>query len=161
MNPENTNQPTTQPIVPEGVNQPVVPQDAVVQDISKLKGFIQKLKQRIKEKRQASESVPVVNKNKLLMISLAVFVVLCILLVAASMYKSLSNGKKVVSVPTPIPEVVINATPTSIVVPSRYATDSAVLELEKSINEVDGQLSGTQIKESQLTPPTFDFAITF
>ncbi len=186
--PQTNTTPDTQPQVaaPAVVEAaPVTPaptsQDAVSQDISKLKGFMAKLKQGIKEKQTLAKAaktsgagsniqvdaakkpsfVGIFAKNKLLLVALAIFVVLCILLVAASVYKSLSNRKPTVVVPTPTPEALINATPSGLIVPSRYATDSAVLELETKINDLDKELTTTSIKESQLTPPTFDFVIKF
>ena len=144
--------------------------DAVRDDIQKVKSLIQKIKDGIKEKRQlakeSKQSEEVVVKkslfsgNKKLIIALVVFLILIVLLIAASLYKSLSNsGNKteiIISSPTPVANVSV----TPIQNPSKYATDSAVLQMESKIKELDTQLN-SNIKESGLSLPSLDFDIKF
>lgn len=46
-------------------------------------------------------------------------------------------------------------------IPSIYALDSVVLQLEEDINTLDGQLSSTVLKENTLDPPKLDYDIRF
>ncbi|MBX4206129.1 hypothetical protein KW795_02930, partial [Candidatus Microgenomates bacterium] len=141
--------------------------------IVKLKSFIQKLKEGIKQKQLeakqgkkngvggSQEKVNIFKGNKLLMVALIIFIVLVILLVFAAVYKSFSGDKKPTVRVTPAPQAIQTATPSAITTPSRYATDSAVLELETKINNLDKDMNSTNINEPQLSIPQLDFNINF
>ncbi len=45
--------------------------------------------------------------------------------------------------------------------PSSYATDSAILEIEQDLKEIDKQLQETDLKEASLNPPLLDMDIEF
>ena len=145
-----------------------LPQDAVSADFLKLKGFIGKVKQGIKEKRELSKNgvtgqpaFKFLKGNKALMFALIVFIILVVFLVAAALFKSLSlPGKPVISLSPPTPVAIfVSPSPESATNPSRYATDSGVLDLEKKILELDKNMSATEIRESTLTPPALDFDV--
>jgi len=55
--------------------------------------------------------------------------------------------------PTPFEEVIIN--------PSAYATDSAILETESKLKEIEKTLGQTDLKETGLNPPILDMEVNF
>ncbi len=55
--------------------------------------------------------------------------------------------------PSPYEEEITN--------PSVYATDSAVLEIEKRIKEIEKEIDQTDLKETKLNPPVLDLDINF
>lgn len=189
MEPNNTNtnpNPQAQPEANPAVNQVPVeqtpqapPKDAFQQDIREVKTLIGRIKQGIKEKRElakqnaqsqaADGQAPTkkglkgfISSNKKIAILMAVFLFFVVLLVVASLYQVFSNrrGPLVVGA-TPTPVASQSATPAAIARPSKYATDSAVLDIEKMITELDRDMSAVDIRESQLTPPNLDYEIKF
>lgn len=162
---------TNQNQLPEAPNQNLQ-SDAISQDIASVKKLIQLFKDKIKEKREANKlgATPVVGEkpksffanNKKLVIALSVFMFFLILLIAASVYKSLTVRNKIAetieALPTPTEAPVI--TP-NLNTPSKYATDPDVVELDKLVNENDQAVNGVVIREAQLAVPVLDFEVNF
>jgi len=85
-----------------------------------------------------------------------VLTILVIILVIAQTSLHLSGFKPPVvpsPSPTPFEEEIAN--------PSAYATDSAVLEIEKRIKEVEKDIDKADLKETGLNPPVLDMEVNF
>jgi len=60
--------------------------------------------------------------------------------------------------PTPIP----SPTPTQMITnPSAYAIDSAVLQIENTLLDVEKDLANTDLRETELNPPVLDLDVNF
>lgn len=63
------------------------------------------------------------------------------------------------------PVIVSGPTPTAVEyipsIPSLYATDETVLNLEQEISVLDREIAGVQLRETTLNPPILDFNINF
>lgn len=95
--------------------------------------------------------------KKIIIIAIVVFIVLVLLLVGVSILSRLMKPKPV-AISSPTPEATfIPATPT----PSRYATDSAVLDIEKNIETLDKELSEVDLDEVNLKPRALKWEVTF
>lgn len=75
-------------------------------------------------------------------------------------YLSLNGNQKNSTkfIPTPIPEDQLKE---ETLFSSPYATDEAILSLEKDIQNLDQELQNTDLKERQLLPPPLDMEIKF
>lgn len=95
----------------------------------------------------------------LIMIPLFLLFVLVLMLTV----KYLTDAIKVS--PTPAPIILNSPLPSPaneiITNPSRYATDSGVLELEKRIKDLDENLGKVDLREPGINPPTLNFDIYF
>lgn len=108
--------------------------------------------------------------NKFLKIILRLFIILIFLMIAVFVgLKLFQSGAVVVKPPVkPSPNILsitLTVTPTPVVYnpmkPSVYADDLVVLKLEQDINILTREIAGTNIKETQLNPPSLDFNISF
>lgn len=95
--------------------------------------------------------------KKVIIIAVVILIVLILLLVGVSILSRLMKPAPV-AIPSPTPEATfIPATPT----PSRYATDSAVLDIEKNIETLDKELSEVDLDEVNLKPRALKWEVTF
>jgi uncharacterized membrane protein len=152
-------------------SQPEKSTDAVSSDIQQLKDLITKIKLGIKEKKEQAKLNKLQDKNsqnpkksffasnKLLVVALIIFLIFTILLIAASLYKSLA-GKKTAPTNLASPTPFVNVINPQISTPSKYATDSAVVDVEKKVKQLDGQMSDG-LNDPDLTPPSLDFNVNF
>ncbi len=95
--------------------------------------------------------------KKILPMILFVFVLLVVGVVGFTVFKNLSKKADPVVVNGPTPTAA-DYYPT---VPSLYADDEEVLKLEETINQLDREIAGTQLRETTLNPPVLDFNINF
>lgn len=157
------------------------PDDPVSQDLQALKKFVGKIKQDVSKnvapvvsKGVASTEVTaasMVNKvdkgalKKVLKIVVILLVVLIIIFAGVMMFKNLKLPAGLSGGNSPTPSSAATPTPTPIVfVPpqkSIYADDPAILKLEQELNVLTREVSGTNIRENTLNPPTLDFNISF
>lgn len=103
---------------------------------------------------------PFFNRNKKLVFIGAGLIILLIILVTIIVFVSRNQRdaqSKQPALPSPSPspfeEEIIN--------PSAYATDSAVLEIEKRLREIDQDLGKTDLKETSLNLPVLDMEVNF
>ncbi len=96
---------------------------------------------------------------KIFVSSLAIVVIL--LLIAIFLFKFIGRKRLEEPVVTPTPSPKASPSTEIIPNPSRYVTDSAVLETEEELDGLDNELSETVIEETTLLPPSLDFEINF
>lgn len=96
------------------------------------------------------------------------FIVILIIIVAfigMQFFKKLPGGGGGGEATPTSEESKLTVTPTPIVYnptkPSIYADDPVVLKLEQDIDLLVREISGTNIKETQLNPPVLDYSISF
>ena len=107
--------------------------------------FLQNLIERVKK----------INR-KLIFIGLGMIIfIIALLIIIFSSFRIAEFKPAVFPSPSPSPfeEEIIN--------PSAYATDSAVLEIEKRLKEIEQNLDKTDLKETSLNPPVLDIEINF
>ena len=142
MNEDNIKQPTAQnnvPVIKQAVN-------TLLPVINKVKVVWMKIPDNIK---------------KILRIVIIVLAALFLLMVVFSAVMKYKSNLPVEVQPSPIvyseppsdEEIVTN--------PSRYATDSGVLEIEENLRNLDKELDNLKVNEINLLPPRLDFDITF
>ena len=134
------------------VSQPAQPSNPLPATPSKGGGLVGFMNS-IPEKLQKIIKRPT-NPKKLVLIGGVILIVIIILSIVLTLLKP--KGQILVSTPTPEPVVPI-ATPT----PTKYATDSAILQLEENIKILDQNLTNTDLKEENLQPRQLDWTITF
>lgn len=144
MDNQQPNTPTPAPVVPSQTPAMVPPPSPVVvkktpKEMIML--FVDGLKQ----------------KKKLLIIPIVIVVLLIVLMVGANLLSRMRNNQAVI-VPTPTPEA---TQPPVTPPPTRYATDSAVLEIEKNVNGLDTELSQVDIDEVNLKPRALQWEVKF
>lgn len=84
---------------------------------------------------------------------------LVILLILASFTK---QGKQVKQLILPSPSPIPASSPVGeVLVPTQYATDPEVLDIEKTMSEFDSKLSSTDLREDSLRVPSLDYAVDF
>lgn len=153
--------------------------NAFKQDVEQVRSLVNKLKEGIKQKRElakknkeeqlaldAQEGGSRLPKKghpqrKLIIVCVIVLVFLTILLIGASLYKSLSNKNIELTVPSPSPEIQVNVDPFLGKNLSKYATDSAIVDIDKKINDLGILMQNTNIREPQLSVPNLDFEVDF
>ncbi len=86
---------------------------------------------------------------------LTLLAILIIVGIVVSKNQSSDQGQLPVlpSSPPSQPEEIIN--------PSAYATDSAVLEIEKRVKEIEQEINKTDLKEISLNLPVLDMEVSF
>ena len=63
--------------------------------------------------------------------------------------------------PTPTPNPSLSPSPTPYIAkPSKYTTDSAILQIEKDLERIQNDLQKVNLKEEELIPPQIDTQIT-
>jgi hypothetical protein len=95
-------------------------------------------------------------KKKYLFLGLGggLFLIIIIIFVTSSLQFSQFKPPAIPSPsPSPYEEEILN--------PSAYATDSAVLEIENKIKDINQQLENTDLKETGLNPPVLDMKVNF
>lgn len=92
------------------------------------------------------------SKKKLLLLTVIAVLLLVLALAAPQLRKMIERPAQPTPSPTPIKESVGTS-------PSAYATDSAVLEFEKMINEIERALKETAFQEPALLPPEIDLKV--
>lgn len=98
--------------------------------------------------------------KRLLMLAGGAFGVIFLLFVVAAIAQSVIRRGVISPTPTPTPEVTLSPEPT-VLNPSRYATDSAILSLEESVKGINRDADSLDIREYNLRPPDLDFDINF
>lgn len=93
--------------------------------------------------------------GKLLMILFPLFILLLLLVLVAISNKSTAPTTSVEATPT------INPTPTVTIPLTRWGNDSNFLETEKTINNLERDLGNVDLKDLNLTLPTFDLNVKF
>ncbi len=84
---------------------------------------------------------------------------LLILLILASFTK---KGRQVTQLILPSPSPIPASSPVGeVLIPTQYATDTEVLDIEKTLNTFDGNLSGTSLSEDSLRIPVLDYGVDF
>lgn len=84
---------------------------------------------------------------------------LFVLLILASFTK---QGKQVKQLILPSPSPIPASSPVGeVLIPTQYATDQEVLDIEKALTTFDSKLSGTDLKEDSLRVPTLDYVVDF
>ncbi len=147
--------------------------DSVMHDMTIFKGIAEKLTSKVKEiaspvvskgmesSNQAASSTKAFAKtDKFKKILPIVFFLVVLLIIGIAGFMLIKNlGKK------ENPTIVTGPTPTSAdyypTEPSLYADDPEVLKLEETINQLDREIAGTQLRETTLNSPTLDFNINF
>ena len=147
------------------------PKDAFQQDIGRLKSLVTKIKEGIKQRRetlkQNAQAAPkpslkgLISGNKKIALLVAILLLLVLLVIAGSLYQVFTRKGSIVVKPSPTPAATETAIPQEITRPSKYATDSAVLEIEKMVEDLDRNMSTVDIREAQLTPPNLDYEVKF
>lgn len=95
---------------------------------------------------------PRLSKKKLLLLTVIAVLLLVLALAAPQLRKMIERPAQPTPSPTPIKESIEAS-------PSAYATDSAVLEFEKMINEIERALKETTFREPALLPPEIDLKV--
>lgn len=95
-------------------------------------------------------------KKKNVFIGIGVLtILLLIIIVVQSTYRISLLKTPVLPSPTPSPFE------EEIASPSAYATDSAVLDVEKRLKEIEKEIDQTDLKETGLNPPVLDMEVNF
>lgn len=148
-------------------------EDSVKEDLKKFKSLIGKYKAKVDDRilpiasSGAQKAASVINTSgevvdksfykKLLKVFFALFFVLILVFIAATLFNILkSKDEHLVSnspTPTPVPYE-----PTR---PSVYAQDEVVLKLEEDIDLLENELIRVSLRENDLLPPRLDFNINF
>lgn len=172
--PEDQSKKPTETKSPEVKDAAAEEEDSVATDIKTFRSFtkrsIAKLSTMLKpyakkggdvSSSAATKAGEIVDKKflrKLVRIFLILFFLLILIFVAIRLFKTSTNGGNgggIANQPTPTP---INYEPYK---PSVYADDPVIKKLEEDINVLEGEISGTNIRETDLNPPTLDFNISF
>lgn len=95
--------------------------------------------------------------KKILIIVAVIAILLLVLMIGINILSRMRSNNIVVA-PSPTPEV---TAPPVTPPPTRYATDSAVLEIEKNINGLDTELSQVDIDEVNLKPRSMQWEVKF
>jgi len=97
---------------------------------------------------------PLSKRVKILIIVFLFFLILLISLVVISRKPKLTtiNPNQILS---PTTTIVVNPNP------SAYATDSAVLKIEKDLEELDDKIQSLDLLEPSLNPPELDLNVKF
>lgn len=151
-------------------------EDSVSQDIESLRKLVGKFSQGVSKSvtpavskgmetssQKASSFANKVDKKFLRRI-LQIFFVIVFLMVAAFIGIKLFKGLPPKEGPnTAAPSTVTTPTPLTYVPfkPSIYAQDEVTLKLEQDIDVLTREISGTNIKETQLNPPALDYNVSF
>lgn len=84
---------------------------------------------------------------------------LFVLLILASFTK---QGKQVKELILPSPSPIPASSPVGeVLIPTQYATDQEVLDIEKALTTFDSKLAGTDLKEDSLRVPNLDYTVDF
>lgn len=96
------------------------------------------------------------SKKWVVVIALSSFLLLMLVLISIFFGNgAVSPGPSSKASPTPVP-LRQNLSP-----PSPYATDSAVLEIEAKLNQLEKDLIEVNLYESELNPPALDMRVYF
>lgn len=172
--------PQSQSVQSETTQQEAEPQepqeDSVSGDIKMFKGLVKeglgKAKVFMKPYAQkgtesvatTSETVKASVDNKFIKVVvrsfIVVFFVMILAFIASFLFKRLKEEGSTVN-----PENITVITPTPIAfepyIPSVYAEDPEILNLEQQITILDGEIRGIIIKESGINPPSLDYDVSF
>jgi hypothetical protein len=142
VHPPVENVPQPQPLPPTESSIPTPPPAAGGGII----GFMNSIPQKAKS---------ILSIKKLLIVGGAVLLGIILLWVVIMLTKrrpAISNAT-----PLPVPSALPIATPT----PTKYATDSAILQIEDNIRILDKNLSNTDLQEDTLKPRDLEWVVTF
>jgi len=95
------------------------------------------------------------NKKKLAIIAFLFLSFLFFFSLFTKINKTKTKIEEKLSLPTPTPIVSFEATP------SAYATDSAVLKIEKEAENLEKELETIDLEESSLQPPVIDLRVEY
>ena len=88
------------------------------------------------------------------------WVLFMVVLVIIAMFTA--PGRRVTQLILPSPSPIPTVVPVGeVFVPSPYATDSEVLQLEKNVQEYDAKLGATQLRDDTLRMPAVDWNVNF
>lgn len=99
-------------------------------------------------------------QKRLMIIGGAALGIALIALILAGILKS-TRPTTPAYVPTPTPATSTPFPESNIDRPSIYATDSAILKLEASVNEISKSIDAMDLEESQLRPQDINFKVDF
>lgn len=145
-------------------------EDSVAQDIQSFKSFVGKLSTQVsksvgpsvsKSKAGVSSFGQVIDKNflkKLVRAFLIIFFLMLVTFIGIKLFRELgknggNGGIGDGASPTPVQYQPYK--------PSVYADDPETLKLEEDINVLERELSGTNLRETLLNPPSLDFEVSF
>lgn len=92
--------------------------------------------------------------GRILMLSLPLFILILAIFLLAKVQERIPEMITSRGVPSPIPSP-------EVFPPSRWATNSGVLEIEKNLKTISHDLEIVDLKESNLIPPVLDLEIKF
>lgn len=156
------------------VKAPAGEEDSIAMDIKNLKTFTSKLVGKTSTfvkpyaQKGSSASTGALSKagglvdkgflRKLIRVFLILLFLLILVFVAIRLFKTTGENGGIPGFgnqPTPTP---ISYQPYR---PSVYADDPEIKQLEEDVNVLEGEISGTNVREMDLNPPTLDFNISF
>lgn len=149
----DNNQPNQPPIVPQQ------PQSNSPTPAPKVKKFdfimfMNSIPQKLLGSAKNLKSVQL-DKRKLLIFGGGGTLILIVLFVAW-LYISRPKPRVVISTPTPA-----TAEPIATPIPTKYASDSAVLSIEENLKILDQNLGNTDLQEENIKPRQFDYNVSF
>ena len=115
---------------------------------------------------QDFENLPLIKEKsavpkKRLMIFVSAFGVVLILLLITAVFTGFSqNLFEETDTEKPMPKPITESRK-EITSPSPYATDAAILKIEEEVEKLDKKIQETDLKETDLTPPTLDWEVEF
>ena len=136
---------------------PDIPADSVTQDIQNLKSFVGKNKEKFLSRIFPNQGIGRKFIGIFIKLTLVIIFILTVVFVATKLFKNVSQNGRI--------ENGVAETPTPLYYrpfkPSLWADDPEIKRLDEEINVLEREISGTNIKESSLNPPSLDFDIDF
>ncbi len=100
-------------------------------------------------------------QKKIFIILGGLLAIILILLVVSVVVKGI-RSRQVAATPTPTPTVEPLPTPGNVITsPSRYATDSGVIEIDQNIRSLDQDMNAANFRSMELNPPSIYFDKAF
>jgi hypothetical protein len=106
-------------------------------------------------------SMSVVGRRVLIIFMTLSALLLLLIVILGLIYRLINQPIVIRENPIPSPVGKITPPPLEIRNPSMYAEDEVVLEMELKIIDLDKQITATNVRESTLNPPTFNFEVEF
>jgi hypothetical protein len=94
-------------------------------------------------------------RKKVFKVIIGLFILMIVLLILSSVATMLRSRRKLKPAPKPTPAIMPTEAPSEL--PSRYASDSAVVKLDKDVEDLDHDLSQTNLHDSDLRVPDIYF----
>ncbi|HEX6976782.1 MAG TPA: hypothetical protein VF185_00280 [Patescibacteria group bacterium] len=156
------NQNTNNPVMPSNPQGPTLNSMPQPNPQEKIKSLVDKVKSSQAMSNFSNKfSAFTPSQKRLLKVGGGVFAFAIVLLLLASIIKSIKpQAPKATPTPTPQASTPL-PTPVGIGIPSRYATDSAVLKIDEDVKSLQTKLEATDLEESNLRPPDINFFVSF